>query len=344
MASSITTSTTSTRPPGADSTSTCAARHQSLSGRRDSGLALDRAVQVPLAGLLTYTETVRPLAQEGQGAAVRRELQQPSCAPSTNWVKTSAAAKRGPFIERLTQRKGKGRQLIRSTNYFNLTDAERAQPRCAAGRLPETATGGPGKDDFYAVEDVCGRVAGIGSMGRFRYVVLIAGKGSAEARNVLLELKESRPSLRFVSPARHRTSGAGGAAERVVTVQRLSQAANNQHSGWRWMAACRFRSSRSAAGRPHQRQGAQGRRPRWGGPGAAASWPGCIRLGHCAQWGLPTRSPSWRTPTPIVSGCWPSLWVMRMWCQRDYTRFVGARAELDRVSTWAGAGEPAVSP
>ena len=33
---------------------------------RDSGLPLDKAVQVPLAGLLTYTDTVRRLLKKGK--------------------------------------------------------------------------------------------------------------------------------------------------------------------------------------------------------------------------------------------------------------------------------------
>src|SRR5437016_3127614 len=89
--------------------------------QRNSELLQDKAVLVPLAGLLTYTDTVRRLLKKG------REPQQDvsansssACAPVDALVKTSAAAKRGPFIERLTQRNGKGRQLIRSTNYFNL--------------------------------------------------------------------------------------------------------------------------------------------------------------------------------------------------------------------------------
>ncbi len=52
----------------------------------------------------------------------------------------------------------------------------------------------PDVADFYEVQDVCGRISGIGSMGRQRYVVLINGKGTREARNVLLEFKESLPS------------------------------------------------------------------------------------------------------------------------------------------------------
>ena len=56
-------------------------------------------------------------------------------------------------------------------------------------RMPDPPT-----PDYYKVEDVCGRIAGIGSMGRYRYAVLVVGKGTREARNALLEFKEARPS------------------------------------------------------------------------------------------------------------------------------------------------------
>jgi len=66
-----------------------------------------------------------------------------------------------------------------------------------------------------------------------RYVVLIAGKGSAAGRNVLLEFKEARPSAYDVYRQRDTSPEALVArAERVVTVQRVSQAANNQYLGF----------------------------------------------------------------------------------------------------------------
>ena len=71
----------------------------------------------------------------------------------------------------------------------------------------------PEYKDYYAVDDVCGRVSGIGSMGRLRYVVLLGGKGSAAARNVLLELKEARPSAYDL--CRHRDAGEEALARRA---------------------------------------------------------------------------------------------------------------------------------
>src|SRR5207302_1578393 len=81
-------------------------------------------------------------------------------------------------------------------------------------RMPE-----PPAADYYEVEDVCGRVSGISSMGRLRYVVLLAGKGTEDGRNVLLEFKESHPSAYDVS--RHRQEDAAELNEVEAFRQRI---------------------------------------------------------------------------------------------------------------------------
>ncbi len=75
---------------------------------------------------------------------------------------------------------------------------------------------------------MAGRVAGIGSMGRLRYAVLIGGKGTTDARNIILEFKESLPSA--YDTCRQRETGPAallGRAARVAEVQRRSQAASS---------------------------------------------------------------------------------------------------------------------
>src|SRR5262249_32362629 len=125
------------------------------------------------------------------------------------------------------------RKIRRSLNYFNLADSEREQALRLMADLVRRRTETPPTKDYYHVEDVCGRVAGIGSMGRYRYVVLIAGKGSAAARNVLLEFKEARPSAYDLYRDRDRGAEALAArAERVVTVQKESQAVSSSRLGF----------------------------------------------------------------------------------------------------------------
>ena len=75
---------------------------------------------------------------------------------------------------------------------------------------------------FFKVLDVAHRIAGTGSLGLERYVVLVEGKGSPDG-NYLLDLKQSRPSslvphLKSPQPAWR------SHAERIVTTQQRMQA------------------------------------------------------------------------------------------------------------------------
>jgi uncharacterized protein (DUF2252 family) len=75
---------------------------------------------------------------------------------------------------------------------------------------------------FYKVLDVARRVAGTGSLGVDRYVILVQGKGSPDG-NHLLDLKLALPSVlaaRVATPQPRWPTE----AERVVTCQRLMQA------------------------------------------------------------------------------------------------------------------------
>jgi uncharacterized protein (DUF2252 family) len=314
---------------------------------RERGEALARAVQVPLAGLLTYTETVRRLLKKGKDPQYDVSAAAPSgCAPVDELVRASAAAKRPPFVERLTERQGKGRRLIRSTNYFNLPDAEREQALRLLADYRRRRPGGPGPEDFYRVEDVCGRVSGIGSMGRLRYVVLVAGKGSAAGRNLLLELKEARPSAYDL----YRNRDTGGAAlatraERVVAVQRLSQAASNRHLGFAVDGASSFQARQ--LGPQDARLDARALKP--AGLECVAQVQAAILARVHARSAMRTVGPA----NPLAELADADAFCQRVLAfalsyadvvQRDWARFVGARAEIDRVAGWAGAEEANVSP
>jgi uncharacterized protein (DUF2252 family) len=314
---------------------------------RDAGLPLDTAVQVPLAGLLAYAETVRRLLKKGKEPQLDISENGPSaCVAIDELVKTAAAAKRAPFIDRLTERKSKERRLIRSVNYFNLADSERAQALRLLADYRSRLPGGPGKDDYYAVEDVCGRVAGIGSMGRYRYVVLIAGKGSAAGRDVLLEFKESRPSAydlyrqRDTSPEALLTR-----AERVVTVQRQSQAASNQHLGFAVDGPLSFQVRQIGP----QDSRINARALKGGGLDGVARAQAQVLARIHARSAMRAVGPT----NPLAELADADAFCQRVLAfallyadvvQRDYTRFVGARAELDRVTDWAGTEEQNVSP
>ena len=202
---------------------------------QERGLELTDAVLVALAFLDSYVETLSRAHKKGRLLDLDVSDKSPAGCPAIDQlVHTAAASKRTAFIDRLTETVQDQRRLRRSAHYFNLPESERAQALRLLDdyrrRMPP-----PPSADFYQVEDVCGRVSGIGSMGRFRYVVMVAGKGTHDARNVLLEFKEARPSAYDL--CRQRRNGragrwCGACRSRVITVQRQSQAASNPRLGF----------------------------------------------------------------------------------------------------------------
>ena len=81
-----------------------------------------------------------------------------------------------------------------------------------------------GNSDFFEVLDVARRIAGVGSLGVERYVILVKGRGTPDT-HYLLDLKESRPSSleKHLGAITAQPSFASH-AHRVVAVQTQMQA------------------------------------------------------------------------------------------------------------------------
>jgi uncharacterized protein (DUF2252 family) len=201
---------------------------------RDRHDRITEAVLIPLAALTTYADTVRRMLKKGRDLQLDVSDKSPAqCPPIDNLVQARAALRRTDFMARLTVKENGRRQIKRSVHYFNLPEEERTQALRLLEDYRKRHPERNGDPDFYRVEDVCGRVAGIGSMGRRRYAVLINGKGSDEGRNVLLEFKEARPSAYDTIRGRDTDAAAlRSRAERVISVQRQSQAASSAHLGF----------------------------------------------------------------------------------------------------------------
>ncbi|CAB3652080.1 hypothetical protein LMG22037_01027 [Paraburkholderia phenoliruptrix] len=130
-----------------------------------------------------------------------------------------ASRTRAAHLDRRTTLKGKTRTLkVDGKKALPVSDERRA----AVTQFMQQFAAGESDPDFYRVLDVARRIAGTGSLGVDRYVILVEGKGSPDG-NYLLDLKEALPS----SVAPHvctpqpawRTE-----AERVVEIQRRNQA------------------------------------------------------------------------------------------------------------------------
>jgi uncharacterized protein (DUF2252 family) len=84
---------------------------------------------------------------------------------------------------------------------------------------------------FYKMIDVARRIAGTGSLGVSRFVILVEGKGSPDG-NFLLDLKHARPSC-LRPHLRTRQPRWSNDAERVTSVQKRMQGSRRK-TAWIW--------------------------------------------------------------------------------------------------------------
>ncbi len=119
---------------------------------------------------------------------------------------------------RTTLRKGKRRVLVDGKRALAVSDDQRQRVTRALDKFAQTQP----DPDFFRVLDVARRVAGLGSLGLERYIVLVRGDGGRDG-NALLDVKQVRPSSlsrfeRVPQPVWE------SEADRVVTIQRRMQA------------------------------------------------------------------------------------------------------------------------
>ncbi|RDK00947.1 DUF2252 domain-containing protein [Paraburkholderia lacunae] len=130
-----------------------------------------------------------------------------------------ASRSRAAHLDRRTTLKGKTRTLK--------VDGKKALPvsdkaRAAVTAFMNTFAAGEPNPDFYRIIDVARRIAGTGSLGVDRYVILVEGKGSPDG-NYLIDLKEALPSS-VLPHVRTRQPKWRTDAQRVVEVQQRNQA------------------------------------------------------------------------------------------------------------------------
>ena len=127
--------------------------------------------------------------------------------------------KRVAMLDKRTTRGRAGRRLrIDGEHALAVAPAQRRRIIALLKRYAATTAG----SKFYRVLDIARRIAGNGSLGVDRYVLLVEGRGSPDD-NYLLDLKLAVPSA--MAPAtRLRQPKWASEAARVVAVQRIVQA------------------------------------------------------------------------------------------------------------------------
>jgi len=141
-------------------------------------------------------------------------------------VKDAEEARRPDFIKKRTELRG-GKRRFKGERYFRLKpEHERQALRLHADYVSRRRQA----PAFFEVEDVCGRIAGCGSLGRLRYVVLVHGEEPKEAREVILEYKEALPSA--LDEARGSARPPASRAEEVVAATRRFQEKSDPYLGY----------------------------------------------------------------------------------------------------------------
>ena len=126
---------------------------------------------------------------------------------------------RPEFLATRTQLKGKCRTLrIDGGKALPIGERQRQQ----VGAFMECFAASQGNPDFFRVLDVARRIAGTGSLGVERYVILVQGRGSPDG-HFLLDLKQAMPSS-LAPGLRVRQPAWKSEAHRVVALQRRVQA------------------------------------------------------------------------------------------------------------------------
>jgi uncharacterized protein (DUF2252 family) len=130
--------------------------------------------------------------------------------------------KRVAFLDKRTVAKGGQRHLrVDGVKALPASDAQKK----TVTKFMDRFAAAQADPKFFKVLDIARRIAGTGSLGVERYVVLVEGKGSPDG-NFLLDIKEAKPSalLPHLTRLGIRQPTWPDEANRVVTVQNRMQA------------------------------------------------------------------------------------------------------------------------
>ena len=134
---------------------------------------------------------------------------------------TLQSRERTTFLDKRTTRKAHRRSLI--VDGVKALPASDAQKKLVTEFMDQFATKQP-NPKFFEVLDIGCRIAGTGSLGVERFVVLVEGKGSPDG-NYLLDIKEAKPSAMAPHLARLGIKQPiwSDEASRVVSIQNRMQ-------------------------------------------------------------------------------------------------------------------------
>ena len=176
------------------------------------GLPLDDAIALCRIGLDSYASALA----SGKGRWLERDTAKGMI---RNLLNPATLRDRKTFLDSRTRvRRGRRRIDVDGRRALSLDDDEKS----AVMRFVEEYAAAQRNPDFFRPLDAARRIAGTGSLGVDRYVILVEGRGGVDG-NFLLDLKRAIPSA-LTPYLSHRQPDWHSEAHRVVSVQHWSQA------------------------------------------------------------------------------------------------------------------------
>lgn len=176
------------------------------------GLSLDDAVALCRIGLDSYAAALA----SGKGRWLERDTAKGMI---RNLLNPATLRDRKTFLDSRTRvRRGRRRIAVDGRRALGLDDDEKSDVMRFVDEYAATQR----NPDFFRPLDAARRIAGTGSLGIDRYVILVEGRGGVDG-NFLLDLKRAVPSA-LTPYLPHRQPAWHSEAHRVTSVQHWSQA------------------------------------------------------------------------------------------------------------------------
>jgi uncharacterized protein (DUF2252 family) len=175
------------------------------------------ASRIAIGFLTAYHDTVIESARQGSTGEVKVGAGK---GPIFERLGEIALGSRTEMLDRQTQLGHHGvRHIIRTDDKH--PDVGKVEAEAVRMAIEQYGRSTP-TPEAYAVLDVAGRIAGVGSLGVRRYTVLIAGDGTPDT-NRLLDVKEATASCLAAEAVGPQWVAVGNEAQRVVAAQRQLQ-------------------------------------------------------------------------------------------------------------------------
>jgi uncharacterized protein (DUF2252 family) len=159
------------------------------------GVAWSAAMGCVDAFVRTYVKLISRFAQKAAARDFGYSQKAPPDVRSIQQMLAAAAAQtRLQLLKHLTTSDGDQRRIARGAKYFELEPHDRAQAQRLVQDYTQRFASKFRPTETVHIDDICGRIAGCGSLGRLRYAALLTGHDGDKLKTSFFEFKEALPS------------------------------------------------------------------------------------------------------------------------------------------------------